>query len=250
MAFSNIYFSAPSIGKAASFNIILPDSPKKKGPYPVLYLLHGYSDDHTIWSRRTSIERYVDGLDLIVVMPDTQLGWYTNAAHGLPFEDHIMVDVMGFVDRTFPTIAKREGRAVGGLSMGGYGAMKLGLKHADKFCSITAHSAAFVIPHPGWTSEFRQKQSLVFGPDPAGSDKDVFALAERIDRKKLPAIRIDCGTEDFLVEGNKKFHAHLKKLKIKHEFELFPGDHNWGYWDLHIQTAIKFHMANFARKRR
>lgn len=247
MAVATIQFRAPKLGKATAFNIILPTDSSIAGPYPVLYLLHGYSDDHTIWCRRTSVERYVEGRGLIVVMPDSHLGWYTNAAHGQPYEDHILEDVIGFVDRSFPTIASRAGRCIGGLSMGGYGAMKLGLKHPQLFASVHAHSAAFVIPNPNWNNEFRQKMSLIFGPDPAGSDNDVFALAARANRKKLPALHIDCGTEDYLIDGNRRFRAHLKKLKIAHQYHEYPGIHDWAYWDRHIPAAIEFHLQHVKR---
>lgn len=247
MAVATIQFWAPKLGKASAFNIILPTDSAVPGPYPVLYLLHGYSDDHSIWCRRTSLERYVQNKGLIVVMPDTHLGWYTNAAHGYPYEDHILHDVIEFVDRSFPTIPTRAGRCIGGLSMGGYGAMKLGLKHPQVFCSVHAHSSAFVIPNPNWKNDFRQKMSLIFGPDPSGGDNDVFALAAKANRKKLPALHIDCGTEDGLIAGNRQFHSHLRKLKIPHLYCEYPGVHDWAYWDRHISAAIEFHLQHVKR---
>ena len=96
--------------------------------------------------RRTSIERYVDGLPLVVVMPDGGRGWYTNAVAGYTYEDDLIKDVVGLVDRTFPVKAERAGRAIGGLSMGGYGAVKLGLKHHEMFASVNSHSGALGIP--------------------------------------------------------------------------------------------------------
>src|ERR1044071_6734116 len=98
------------------------------GPFATFYLLHGLSDDHTIWLRRTSIERYVSSLPLIVVMPDGERGFYTDAQEGFAFESAITKDLISFIDRTFPTKADRSGRAIGGLSMGGDGAVKLALK--------------------------------------------------------------------------------------------------------------------------
>src|ERR1700761_8765495 len=121
MAFATINYHSRSLQKASSFNIVFPDDPAIKPPWSVFYLLHGLSDDHTIWMRRTSIERYVNDLPLMVVMPDGGRGWYTNGVDGDRYEDDLIKDVVGLVDRTFPVKADRSGRCLGGLSMGGYG---------------------------------------------------------------------------------------------------------------------------------
>lgn len=243
MAILRVGFFGTAIQKQTSMTVILPQDAQKAGPYPVLYLLHGLSDDDTIWARRTSIERYVAAMPLIVVMPDGGRGFYTDAKRGPAYESHIMKDVLGFADRFFPTMAERRGRVIGGLSMGGYGSMKLALKHPDCFCSVAAHSSAFdiarLLKRPERTEEF----SLIFGDDPAVGDNDVLQLAEGIDRKMLPAIRFDCGAEDGLIEDNRAFHRHLSRLGIRHEYAEFPGAHDWGYWDVHIQEALKFHAA-------
>ena len=141
MAFATIHYFSRSLRKASSFNIVFPEDPATPRPWAVFYLLHGLSDDNTIWARRTSIERYVEGLPMAVVMPDGGRGWYTNGVEGDAYEDDLLKDVVGLVERTFPVRAERAGRAIGGLSMGGYGAVKLGLKHPEVFVSANSHSA-------------------------------------------------------------------------------------------------------------
>jgi putative tributyrin esterase len=253
MAFATINYFSQSLKKASSFNIVFPDDPGITRPWAVFYLLHGLSDDHTIWMRRTSIERYVAGLPLVVVMPDGGRGWYTNAASpgGLAYEDDLIKDVVGLVDRTFPVKAERSGRAIGGLSMGGYGAVKLGLKHHETFASVNSHSGAlaFARRDPANARELSPEFAAIVGDHPKGSDNDPFALVERIDHGRLPALRIDCGTDDFLLEDNRAFHKHLESMKIPHEYVEPPGDHEWGYWDRHVQEAVAFHARNLGLKK-
>src|SRR5579864_4178047 len=140
MAFATLNYHSRSLQKASSFNIVFPDDPSIPHPWSVFYLLHGLSDDHTIWMRRTSIERYVAELPLVVVMPDGGRGWYTNAVDGDAYEDDLITQVIGLVENDFPVKAKRAGRAIGGISMGGFGAVKLGLKHPELFASINSQS--------------------------------------------------------------------------------------------------------------
>jgi putative tributyrin esterase len=136
MAFCTLHFHSPALVKACSMNVIVPESGVGEPPFPVCYLLHGLSDDHTSWARRTSIERYVADLPLIVVMPDGGRSFYTDAVEGPAYERHLIEDVIGFVDRTFQTIRARRGRVIGGLSMGGFGAMKLALNPTASFNSL------------------------------------------------------------------------------------------------------------------
>jgi putative tributyrin esterase len=242
MAFCTLHFRSPALVKACSMNVIFPESGVGEPPFPVCYLLHGLSDDHTSWARRTSIERYVADLPLIVVMPDGGRSFYTDAVEGPAYECHIIEDVIGFVDRTFQTIRERRGRVIGGLSMGGFGAMKLALKFPQLFCSAVAHSAAFDVRRRVERLETAAEMRRIFGPSPAGGPNDLYALAEKINRQFLPALRIDCGIEDSLLEENRAFHRHLEKLGIPHEYEEFPGGHTWDYWDRHVQEAIAFHQ--------
>lgn len=243
MAVGQIQFGAGhALNKMTAATVIWPEG--RPGPFPVFYLLHGLSDDHTAWVRRTSVERYVDGLPLIVVMPDGGRGFYTdakskpNAAH----ETAIVRDLVSFVDRNFRTIPGREGRVVGGLSMGGYGALKLALKYPGLFRAAASHSGAvgFASRRYRATVEWDREWLPVVGPDPRGSDDDLFALAKRIHRDRLPALRIDCGRDDFLIEDNRRFHRHLARLKIPHAYVENPGAHTWDYWDREVRAALAF----------
>ena len=179
MAFATIHYFSRSLRKASSFNIIFPEDPAIPRPWAAFYLLHGLSDDHTIWTRRTSIERYVEGWPLVVVMPDGGRGWYTNAIEGDAYEDDLLKDVIGLVERTFPVKAERSGRAIGGLSMGGYGAVKLGLKHPEMFASVNSHSGAlgFLPESVKRYKEFSPEFERIFGKSPAGGPEDPFAIS-------------------------------------------------------------------------
>ena len=248
MALAEIRFFGNSIGCSTTMNVILPDG--GKGPFPVFYLLGGLSDDHSKWARFTSIERYVTGLPLIVIMPNGGRGWYTNS-HAVPqqaYEDHLIKDVVGYVDQIFPTIAGRKGRAIGGLSMGGYGAVKLAMKYPTMFCSATSHSGAVLTPmhkpesRPKEFSPVLEECKAIFGPKFRGGPNDLHALARKCVRsRQRPALLLDCCTGDFLLEQNRAFTAFLKSIRYTHDYAEFPGAHEWSYWDTQVQEALAFH---------
>ena len=242
MACATLHFHSPALAKACSMTVLVPEGSVGTPPFPVCYLLHGLSDDHTSWARHTSLERYVAGLPLIVVMPDGGRGFYCDAVGGLAYERYLLDDVIGFVDRTFHTMPERQGRVIGGLSMGGYGAIKLALKYPQLFCSAVAHSAALDVQRRLDRPEVAAEMRRIFGPTPGGGPDDPYALADTIDRTLLPALRLDCGLEDGLLEENRAFHRHLEQLGIPHEYAECPGAHTWEYWDCHIQEAIAFHQ--------
>ena len=243
MALCEMRFWSPSLERHTAATMIVPEG--RPGPWPVLYLLHGLSDDHTAWTRRTSVERYVEKTGLMVVMPDGGRGWYTDAP-ALPnarYESLITQDLIGLVDATFPTRAARAGRAIAGLSMGGYGAFKIALHRPDLFGAAVSHSGA--VQFGGHTFSDDPEDRLreffpLFGAHPQGGPNDVHALAENIDRTLLPALRFDCGTEDFLIEPNRALRRSWESLGIPHEYAEHPGGHDWGYWDRHILDTLHF----------
>jgi len=253
MAFARINYHSRSLQKASSVSVVFPDDPAIPRPWSVFYLLHGLSDDDTIWMRRTSIERYVEGLPLVVVMPDGGRGFYTNAVIGYAYEDDLIKDVVGLIDRTLPVKAERSGRAIGGLSMGGYGAVKIGLKHHEMFASVNSHSGALaILQEPFDTDNIKDigaELARIFGKAVKGGPEDPFGIVEKLDHGRIPALRIDCGNGDFLIDQNRAFHRHLESMQIAHEYEEFVGVHNWEYWDLHVQEAIAFHVRNLKIKK-
>lgn len=231
-------------------NVILPDHGKP--PFATLYLLHGLSDDHMRWLQQTSIERYVERLPLIVVMPDGGRGFYTCHNAGHDYARYIAHDCVQYVERNFPARSRRASRCIGGLSMGGYGALRVALGYPDLFVSAHSHSGALMIgtrkrknenPLDEW--EF----NAIFGKNPAGTDHDLLHLAQNaMTAGYLPKLRIDCGDEDFLLDANRAFTRQLDELGIAHEYEEFSGGHNWAYWDEHIQDALAFHAKQLKLK--
>jgi putative tributyrin esterase len=241
MAFLNFHYFSNALNKQTSAYVLLPET--GEGPFPVLYLLHGYSDDHTIWLRRTSIERYVSELGIIVVMPDGGHGFYADAVEGYAFGTAIGKELVERMDRTFPTQANREGRVIAGLSMGGYGSVRLALAYPETFRAAHSLSGAMGYGHkaPNWNNGRNGEFLRVVGEDFVGGPCDLYALAEKNHAAgTLPKLRIDCGTEDFLIEDNREFAKFLTEKAIPHEYEEFPGAHTWEYWDEHIQDALKF----------
>jgi putative tributyrin esterase len=242
MAITEIQLSCNNaLRKMTSVSVILPEG--RPGPFPVLYLLHGLTDDHTAWRRHSNVERYVSGLPLIVVMPNGERGWYTDSV-SVPenaFETFITKDLIGFIDNTFRTIPTDEGRAVAGLSMGGYGATKLAIKYPDLFCAAASLSGGVAIVSGKSThdeSNIQHELTHIFGAHPEGGPEDIFALIEKANKATLPALHIDCGVDDFLFQDNRAFHAHLTSLGIPHTYIENPGEHNWDYWDTNIQVVL------------
>ena len=126
--------------------------------------------------------------------------------------------------------------------MGGYGAMRLALGYPDRYISATSHSGAVMGPDMKRGVLTLDEFTQMLGPGYKNSEHDLAVLAKRALRsKKMPKLRLDCGTEDFLLDDNRQFHQTLQKLNVKHEYQEFPGSHTWQYWDAHITEALSFH---------
>ena len=247
MALCDLHFFSQTLGKHVGAYVYVPDD--FPPPFATLYLLHGLSDDYTGWMRRTSIERYAGAHRLLIIMPDGDRGFYTDNAAGPAYATYIAKEVVDTIERIFPAKRSRESRGVGGLSMGGYGALRLALGHPQVFSVATSHSGAVMHgsrnnPRVGGAlqdSEFHR----IFGEAPVGTDHDVLHLAAEAKRAAtLPHMRIDCGVDDELVQDNRTFHAKLEALRVPHEYQEFPGGHDWGYWDTHVQEALAFHSRH------
>lgn len=244
MALCELHWKSDVLGKHVGAYVYLPD--EGTPPFRSFYLLHGLSDDYTIWLRRTGVERHAAAHRLIVVMPDGYRGFYTDNAAGPAYAKYVAEELVAAIDRIFPTKRSRAARGIGGLSMGGYGALRLSLGYPDVFSVATSHSGAVLHgsrnhPRVGGALDEREFRRI-FGDKVVGTDHDVLALAKKAkSRGKLPRLRIDCGVDDDLINDNRVLHEKLAALRIPHEYEEFPGAHNWEYWDVHVRDALAFH---------
>ena len=256
MALVHFHFFSHALGLTSTLSLILPDAPPApgeaarapQGPYRALYLLHGRSDDHTIWQRRTAIERYVDavnaqGANLAVVMPAVHLSFYTDMVVGGRYWTFISEEVPSLVQSYFNLSAAREDNFVAGLSMGGYGAFKLALSHPERFAAGASLSGALDVLRITQLEESMNEGDLkyVFGTSAelAGSPNDLFHLAERVAAGgPRPALYQWCGTDDFLYEDNLRFHEHLQRLGLPVTYGATPGGHEWVHWDHHIEKVL------------
>ena len=233
----------------------------------MLYLLHGKTDDHSIWQRRTSVERYASDKNLAIVMPETHLGAYTDQKYGYRYMTYVSEEVPAVCHRMFRISAAREKSFVAGLSMGGYGALKLGLLCGDRFSKVAAYSSGCdrYLSLPAWAREVSSITALrgmegsvpqreyddamhfflTFGsPEEYLQDEtnNLFLLCDRVMREKrpLPEIYMSCGMEDAAFEKNLRLHRRMEEAGIPHTFVQDHGGHAWSYWDRHIQDTLQW----------
>ena len=250
MALIHCDFYSDVLGISTSMDVILPQNTDSQigmetksfnDKHPTLYLLHGMSDDQTIWQRRTSIERYVAPLGIAVVMPNVQRSFYTDMFNGQKFWTYVSDELLKIARSFFPLSHLREDNFVAGLSMGGYGAFKMALGCPEKFAAGASLSGALdVVSH--YIREDNRELYNIFGNIDMlrGSGNDLFHLAEKLDKSSgpKPLFYQCCGTEDFLYEDNKRFLQLAKKLSLDLTYEEEPGDHEWGFWDKYIQNVL------------
>ena len=258
MALLSIDHFAKSLRLCMTCTVILPedapglvgmegkDAAGGDGRYPTLWLLHGGTDDHTIWQRRTSIERYLAPLGMAAVMPNVHLSRYANMVHGGKYWDYLSEELPEMLERWLPLATTRERRYVAGLSMGGWGTFKWALNHPDRFAAAASLSGAVRMDFKRWkdSGKKRGNRDLVYG------DGDDFPYPEdRLEERvkdhlangtPLPRLYACCGTEDFLLEDNRVGVAKLRELGATVDYEEGPGSHNWGFWDAWIQRALRW----------
>jgi len=254
MALIHCNFFSDVLGLSTAMDVILPQTVGREAGgtsgaqgrrHPTLYLLHGLSDDHTIWQRQTSIERYVEGRGLAVVMPAVGRSFYTDAVHGLRYWTFVSEELPALARSFFPLSAAREDTFAAGLSMGGYGAFKLALRCPEQFAAAASLSGALdLADHANAEGAWRAELEDIFGSLDAiaGSDNDLLHLAENVARASGPKPRLYqwCGTEDFLYAGNVRFRDHARRLGLDLTYEEGPGTHEWSYWDRQIQRVLEW----------
>lgn len=257
MAHLSCNFFSESLGVSTSMQVLLPQSTgntqigmagaPSRNTYPVLYLLHGWSDDDTIWMRRTSIERYAAELGLVVVMPRVELSYYQNMASGMAFWDFVSIELPALCRQWFPISSAREDTFAAGLSMGGYGAFRLGLALPDRYAAVASLSGALDIR--ATMAAIREddrsaKREAIFGPGfkLLGRDSDLLEMTSDLKstNKSTPRFYQWCGTEDFLYQSNLRFRDHAVGKGLDLVYHEGPGDHSWGHWDREIQPVLQW----------
>ncbi|MCD8483063.1 MAG: esterase family protein [Verrucomicrobia bacterium] len=211
---------------------------------PVLYLLHGLSDDHTIWMRRTSIERYVSELGLAVVMPAVHRSFYTDMPSGLKYFEFVSKELPALCESFFRLSASPVNKFIAGLSMGGYGAFKVALSYPTEWAGAASLSGALDVKSI-FTKRLPERSveaQAIFGPmDKVGnSTNDLFFLLQQASKNPhLPELFSRCGTQDFLIEENREFVAHCNACGVKVDYAEAEGAaHTWDYWDASIQQVL------------
>jgi putative tributyrin esterase len=243
-------FHSRSLGRDVRYRVLLPDNYEDGGRFPVLYLLHGLYGDYLNWDTRTRLEDYTRSLPLLIVMPDAGDSWYTNSAT-VPadkFEDYIAKDLIAEIDGKYHTVRDRHERAIAGLSMGGYGAIKLALKFPDLFVFAGSLSGALNAAQnlDELRPDFRANLVEVFGSarSRTRTDNDVFQLLKAPHSSSYPYFYLACGEGDFFLPINRAFVEQLSSAKIAYEYHEAPGGHTWEYWDESVPSLL--HAASMA----
>jgi putative tributyrin esterase len=238
MTIATVQFMSQTLWREVTYTALLPElTVVGSGPYPVLYQLHGGNQSHTSWLYASRLLHYARELPFIVIFPDgAQSRWANGDTPFTAYEDFLIEELSSHIRHTFP--ATNGKWAIGGNSMGGFGAVRLGLTYPQRFCSIWSHSGGFpaadALPdHWYWKGN--------------AADLDCYALVDRMDSQNMPLLSFDCGTDDHLIEDNRRFHTFLEARGIPHSYQEHPGGHTWEYWDTHVPAALAQHRDAFQR---
>jgi len=252
MALIELKFYSQMLGMQTEAYVVVPQKFTKgeigiKGKiddkkYKCLYLLHGLSDDHSIWLRRTSIERYAADYGICVVMPCGGKSFYTDMKYGLKYFSYLTEELPSVIDEFLKVSTKREDTYIAGLSMGGYGAIKAALKRPDIYSAAAGISSVADINE----KLFDEVLIPVFGEDKTIPDsEDLFILADETNKKSLkPRIFMGVGTEDFLYDANVRLKDKFQGLDYDFTYRESEGTHNWKFWDEYIQYVLKWMFEN------
>ena len=240
MTHTTVRLFADTLGKFTQCEVLLPDRPERGRPLPALYLLHGLSDDNTIWMRRTALERYAGAYRLAVVMPDGARSFYSDQRDGSRYFAYVSEELPRLMESYFPLSARREDRFIAGLSMGGWGAFKTALARPDRYAAAAGLSSVCDL---SWVRDGRREIfDAVFGPDYVlAPPNDLFAAAEavaRLPEEGRPKLFQYCGTDDFLWADNLRFRDRLRALGLAPHWEEGPGGHTWENWDERIRHVL------------
>jgi putative tributyrin esterase len=250
----DLKLSSKLMAREMPYRIILPKNyaASKTEKFAVLYLIHGLTGHFNDWADKTKLRDYAANYNYIIVMPEGDNGWYSDSATVANdrYESYIVQELLPEIDTNYRTLADRQHRAIAGLSMGGYGSLKFGLKFPEKFVVVGSFSGA--LGAASWSDKtlgngwkvLTDSIMGVYGAEGSQTraDNDIYKMLREISPEKvktLPYIYLDCGTEDGLITQNRDFSALLVEKKIPHEFRELPGKHDWVFWDSQVQEFLR-----------
>lgn len=260
MAFIQMNLLSQSLMRTVNVNVILPAdkmvfpgmTPREDKPYKTLYLLHGVFGSQVDWVNGTNIQRYAEEKDLCVVMPAGENMFYVDQEKSHAFYgEFIGKELVELTRKMLPLSDKREDTFIAGLSMGGYGALRNGLKYSDTFGYAAGLSTANIVEgieertdDVPFFLETRSFAESFFGDldKVAKSDKNIVWLAEKLaaEKKDLPRIFMACGYDDSLLEKNRHLRAALEKNGFDVTYMEAPGAHEWDFWNTHIKKVLEW----------
>lgn len=262
----SVKFRSSVLNQSTEITIYLPpDYETSERNYPVVYLLHGYSDDETAWLQNGEVSRIADeGIKngtippMIIVMPDGKINWYINNYNKTQnYEDYMINELIPYIDKTYRTRPSYKFRALAGLSMGGYGSLYHLLKHPDVFIACAALSAAVItddqaaywFKNPGLNFVETYGELIDNTLPKSWKENNILTMAEKVDKESLKNhfIWLDCGDDDFLIEGNYHLAMLLRKRGINYEFRMRDGAHTWTYWRETLGPGLEYLGNAFKR---
>ncbi|MFH0991313.1 MAG: alpha/beta hydrolase family protein [bacterium] len=243
-------FYMPSLGRTKKITVILPAAYNPSRRYPVLYLLHGYGGDYTDWTKRTRLTSYINNIPLIIVMPDGENSWYVNSVTDYQdkFEDYVTRDIPWYIQKKYAVDSSRQG--IAGLSMGGYGALMLALRHPSLYRFSGSLSGALTIPRVISDTSRQAERNLLpslkkaFGERPSGfrNAHDVFYLYKKVSKDSIPYLYLAIGAYDIFknfLPAHRALTDLLRTYGVAYEYHETQGGHTWEYWDREIQMLIQ-----------
>lgn len=266
--FENKTMKSDLLGKEVKYTVYLPESyDTSDRTYPVLYLLHGYSDDHTSWNQFGQVKSIADesikngAAEMIIVMPDGGVSWYmNNADNSVRYEDMFFDEFIPFIEKSYKVRAKKESRAIAGLSMGGFGTLLYTLHRPDMFTAAFPMSAAIFSAEEmeKMTEEqYENRYAQLFGKSKSGKTRltdhwkknSIFDLIANMPAKEKTQIKlyVDCGDDDYLFKGNALLWIALRQSGIPSEFKVRDGGHSWTFWRDGLRSILPTVSKHFHR---
>ena len=263
MALLQINFKSETIQMEQTLNVILPQvglyegekqrQIKERG-FQVLYLLHGLSDDHSVWLRHTSIERYALEYGIAVVMPNASRSFYVDMRYGPDYYTYISYEIPYIVQTILPISSAREDNFIAGLSMGGYGAFMIALRNPDQYEAAASLSGTLDLT-PGFSLQeegYKKMAREIFGTklEYIKSDYNLIRLVKKqsMSGERLPRLYQCCGTGDFVYSVNRRFRAAALKYGLDLTYEEKPGAYEWSYWDSNLRQILTWMLKREPQK--